>query len=479
MRNFCKTMTLQLILAAQICVGIESSAATSISGVVTDAVTGLPLAGVLVKVGAASITTDSNGAYRVDGLPAGSLGADFDADITSGVAPLSVGFQNLSGENRHVVTGTLSEYLSYGSKVEILPDTEKVLSFAMSPVIINDETRIVLNWGAIPDDLDSHLVTPLIEGSTFHVYYSDRGDLLNAPYAALDVDDVTSYGPETITLTKRFPGTYHYFVHNYSETDSFPVSEACVKFYSKDGLLRSVTPPSSGTGLYWHVATLDGTSGRITLLNVITDSKDLPSGSTLPQSAAAHFASPESAPMTYLWNFGDGQTSTEENPVHTYTAGGDYTVSLTATKDSASDVETKTNYIFIRSTYHTVDFVSATGGTISGTTPQTIVDGGTCSAVTAFSNTGYRFVNWTGTGGFATATGNPLTVSNVTADMTITAIFAPKSNQTITFQALPATTNSDPDFDRRTAAKYRARCGCRKTSGSSRANTAPSRLSSS
>ncbi len=37
------------------------------------------------------------------------------------------------------------------------------------------------------------------------------------------------------------------------------------------------------------------------------------------------------APLDYLWNFGDGMTSTETSPVHAYAIPGDYTVSLTAT----------------------------------------------------------------------------------------------------------------------------------------------------
>ena len=40
---------------------------------------------------------------------------------------------------------------------------------------------------------------------------------------------------------------------------------------------------------------------------------------------------------SYEWDFGDGNTSTEENPVHTYTDGGDYTVSLKATNEGGSD----------------------------------------------------------------------------------------------------------------------------------------------
>ena len=37
---------------------------------------------------------------------------------------------------------------------------------------------------------------------------------------------------------------------------------------------------------------------------------------------------------TYSWNFGDGETSTEENPVHTYAEVGNYTVVLTATNSA-------------------------------------------------------------------------------------------------------------------------------------------------
>lgn len=36
-------------------------------------------------------------------------------------------------------------------------------------------------------------------------------------------------------------------------------------------------------------------------------------------------------PYTYSWSFGDGTTSTEQNPAHTFTAAGTYTVKLTAT----------------------------------------------------------------------------------------------------------------------------------------------------
>lgn len=52
-------------------------------------------------------------------------------------------------------------------------------------------------------------------------------------------------------------------------------------------------------------------------------------------------------PRSWLWNFGDGTTSTEQNPTHRYTSPGTYTVTLTATNAVSTDTETKTAYITV------------------------------------------------------------------------------------------------------------------------------------
>ncbi|MCB0508646.1 MAG: PKD domain-containing protein [Bacteroidetes bacterium] len=52
---------------------------------------------------------------------------------------------------------------------------------------------------------------------------------------------------------------------------------------------------------------------------------------------------------TYLWDFGDGTTSTDSIPTHIYHAGGNYTVSLTVTDGfGCVDVMTKPNFIQIK-----------------------------------------------------------------------------------------------------------------------------------
>ncbi len=52
-------------------------------------------------------------------------------------------------------------------------------------------------------------------------------------------------------------------------------------------------------------------------------------------------------PVSWLWDFGDGATSTSQNPSHTYSTAGTYTISLTVTNSYGSDAETKTGYITV------------------------------------------------------------------------------------------------------------------------------------
>jgi len=52
-------------------------------------------------------------------------------------------------------------------------------------------------------------------------------------------------------------------------------------------------------------------------------------------------------PYDFVWSFGDGTTSTEQNPVHTYTDPGRYSVTLTVT-DSSSPVQTDVDSLSIR-----------------------------------------------------------------------------------------------------------------------------------
>ena len=52
-------------------------------------------------------------------------------------------------------------------------------------------------------------------------------------------------------------------------------------------------------------------------------------------------------PTSWVWKFGDGDSSLLKNPVHAYLANGDYTVILKAKNSAGSNTATKTNYIHV------------------------------------------------------------------------------------------------------------------------------------
>ena len=49
--------------------------------------------------------------------------------------------------------------------------------------------------------------------------------------------------------------------------------------------------------------------------------------------------------VSWLWSFGDGGISTEQNPLHTYSTPSTFTVSLTVSNGSGGSIQTRTNYI--------------------------------------------------------------------------------------------------------------------------------------
>jgi PKD repeat protein len=50
---------------------------------------------------------------------------------------------------------------------------------------------------------------------------------------------------------------------------------------------------------------------------------------------------------TYAWDFGDGKSSTQQNPAHAYQAAGVYSVSLTVTGSGGSNTKTSANLITV------------------------------------------------------------------------------------------------------------------------------------
>ncbi|MBI3872224.1 MAG: PKD domain-containing protein [candidate division Zixibacteria bacterium] len=100
------------------------------------------------------------------------------------------------------------------------------------------------------------------------------------------------------------------------------------------------------------------------------------------------------SPTSWSWTFGDGGTSTLQNPSYAYAAAGSYTVALTATNAQGSSTNTKTNYITVSAVAPTADF---SGTPTSGVAPLAV-------NFTDLSTGGPTSWSWTfGDGGTSTA----------------------------------------------------------------------------
>ncbi|WP_432955651.1 ThuA domain-containing protein [Micromonospora haikouensis] len=76
---------------------------------------------------------------------------------------------------------------------------------------------------------------------------------------------------------------------------------------------------------------IDYTAGsRAPIAQASADPSSGPAPLTVNFSSAGS-RDPDGGTLTYSWAFGDGQTSTEANPTHTYATAGDYTAQLTVT----------------------------------------------------------------------------------------------------------------------------------------------------
>jgi len=107
---------------------------------------------------------------------------------------------------------------------------------------------------------------------------------------------------------------------------------------------------------------------------------------------------------SYLWDFGDGNTSTQESPTHVYQTSGSYDVSLTASNAIGSDTKTIT------------DFVIVEIASLPDSASASICEGANESIELTGSN-GYVWYDQA-TGGNIVNTGSTLDLSGLTANET-------------------------------------------------------------
>ena len=152
---------------------------------------------------------------------------------------------------------------AYYNVLSLSTDLENAVSMSLTPVLQDDEYRIVLSWGGTPYDLDSHLLYYKDGLKIFHVSYSNTKAYINGEnVATLDLDDTDGFGPETITITVDADlvanGELKYCVHNYSGGyDGLSASNATVRIYMGNKLVKDYSVTQNQKALVWHVFNID------------------------------------------------------------------------------------------------------------------------------------------------------------------------------------------------------------------------------
>ena len=201
------------------------------------------------RIEGASVTLQRNGAQSVSGIT-----------NTSGSISLGTSF----ADNKDALLIVKKE--GYSNLVVKCPCAG--MTYAISPVMTNlDGMRVVLSWGEKPFDLDSHLIFP---GG--HIYFDSK----EGTDANLDVDDTDSYGPETVTISKKhFGESYIYAVQDYSNkglpnSNYLSASKARVFVYVGSSLVRSYSVPAGKRGNIWTVFKLNP-NGEFEDINSVTN----------------------------------------------------------------------------------------------------------------------------------------------------------------------------------------------------------------
>ena len=111
-------------------------------------------------------------------------------------------------------------------------------------------------------------------GGRFHTFYHNKNYYYNGmQYDNLDVDDITSYGPETTSVYVGLDGTYTFYVHNYTDRGSstssrMSTSGAQVKLYMAGMEEPLVFNVPNQPGTLWKVFSVN--DGEVTPINTMS-----------------------------------------------------------------------------------------------------------------------------------------------------------------------------------------------------------------
>ncbi|AKB43006.1 PKD domain-containing protein [Methanosarcina vacuolata] len=245
--------------------------------------------------------------------------ANFTATPTSGDAPLSVNFTDAS-------TGTVSSYAWDFDNDGTVDSTDQnpIYTYTASG---NYTVNLTVTG---PGGSDSEVKTGYIDVSS---------PSPSKPVANFSASPTSGKAPLNVKFTDTSTGT--------------PTSWYWTFGDGSKSYLQNPTHKYSKAGIYTVNLTVKNAAGRNTVtktdyIKVVT--KPVAEFSASPTSGKAPLKvaftdTSTGFPTSWKWNFGDGSTSTQQNPTHKYSIAGNYTVALTVRNAVGSNTVTKDGYI--------------------------------------------------------------------------------------------------------------------------------------
>lgn len=223
----------------------QKAKAGQMSGVVLNAVTGDGVPGATV----AFTPTGSSG--KSDAVRTNQSGV-FSAELEPGNYKIIVSAD-------HYIEEEFSCQIEDGK-------TYSGVQFVISPDLESGTARIVLEWNAEPQDLDSYLFGETDSGDDVLVKFSHKEAVANGKtIASLDLDDIDGYGPETTTIYD-LNGVYTFTVADFNRTGTMKQYGATVKVYLPGKQPETITIASDADVKdIWNVCMID--HGELIIIN--------------------------------------------------------------------------------------------------------------------------------------------------------------------------------------------------------------------
>ncbi len=193
-------------------------------------------------------------------------------------------------------------------------------------------------------------------------------EVVTAPTAGFTTESTAGCAPFTLTLTNTASANTTAF--NYTATGAVPPVSSDPN--------PTFTFPSAGQFTIIQAVSNAAGSSSDTLTIAVGEVPDAGfEGVSMPDTALLELTNTSTGATAFAWDFGDGNTSTEVSPSHTYTDEGTYTVTLIATNTCGADTLTQSFPVV------TLPVASIELEMVNGCLPFTVNPVGMASANTA------------------------------------------------------------------------------------------------